>query len=88
MPGNLSIDGKEIAVRILKYLLEGTVVGIAALLVPKKKISVEEILTIALAAAAAFSILDLSAPAIAHSARSGAGLSVGAGLVGGVPLAR
>lgn len=85
MAGNLNIDGKEIAVRILKYLLEGVVVGVAALLVPKRKISTEEVLTIALASAACFSILDLFAPSISHSARSGAGLSVGAGLVGGIP---
>lgn len=85
MAGNLNIDGKEIAVRILKYLLEGVVVGVAALLVPKRKISTEEVLTIALSAAACFSILDLFAPSIAHSARAGGGLAIGSGLVGGIP---
>ena len=84
---NWSVDGKEILVRLIKYLLEGIVVGVAVFLIPSKKPSLEEMLTIALIAAAVFSLLDLFSPSISSSARSGAGLALGAGLVGGVPLA-
>lgn len=83
---NFSIDGKEIVVRIIKYVLEGAMVGIAAALIPKQKPSLEEILTIALVAAATFSILDLFSPSVSTSVRMGTGLALGAGIVGGVPI--
>lgn len=83
---NFSIDGKEIVVRIIKYVLEGAMVGIAAALIPKQKPSLEEILTIALVAAATFSILDLFSPSVSSSARFGVGAALGAGIVGGVPI--
>lgn len=83
---NFSIDGKEIIVRIIKYILEGAMVGIAAFLIPKQKPSLEEVLTVALVAAATFSLLDLFAPSVATSARLGAGLALGSGIVGGVPM--
>lgn len=85
---NFSIDSKEIVVRIIKYILEGAMVGIAAALIPKKQPSLEEILTISLVAAATFSILDLMAPALSSSARLGVGAALGAGIVGGVPIKR
>ena len=83
---NFSIDGKEIVVRIIKYVLEGAMVGIAAALIPKQKPSLEEILTIALVAAATFSILDLFSPSISSSTRLGVGAALGAGIVGGIPI--
>ena len=42
----------------------------------------EEILIIALVAAATFAVLDLFAPAIGASVRTGAGFGIGANLVG------
>ena len=86
MPSNFSIDGKEILVRIIKYLLEGTIVGIAVALIPKQKASLEEIMTIALVAAATFSLLDTFSPAVAASTKAGIGLALGSGIVGGVPI--
>lgn len=89
---NFSVDGKEIIVRIIKYVLEGSMVAIAAYMIPVKKPSLEEVLTIALVAAATFALLDMFAPSIGASARLGAGLGVGASLVnwpaGSAPLAR
>jgi hypothetical protein len=76
----LAIDGKELAVRILKYILEGAIVAIAAFFIPSKKPNVEEVFTLALVAAATFSILDLFLPSISASARMGVGLGIGAGL--------
>lgn len=81
----LAIDGKELAVRVLKYILEGAIVAIAAFAIPSKKPNVEEVFTLALVAAATFSILDLFLPSISASARMGVGLGIGAGLT---PLGR
>jgi hypothetical protein len=83
-----SVDGKEIVVRIIKYLLEGSVVALACYLIPSKKLSGEEVLTIALTSSAIFAILDLFSPSISSSARLGAGLGIGAGIIGGIPMAR
>jgi hypothetical protein len=57
-----SVDGKEIVVRIIKYVLEGAMVAIAVALIPVKTF-IKEILTIALIAAT-FSLLDMFAPSI------------------------
>jgi hypothetical protein len=48
---------------------------------------VEEILIIALTAAATFSILDVFIPSMGSSARNGAGLTLGSNLVGGIRIA-
>jgi hypothetical protein len=65
----------------IKYLLEGFVVAIVALLVPRKALLVEEIIVIALTAAAAFAILDIFIPSMGSSMRQGAGLGLGFNLV-------
>lgn len=65
----------------IKYLLEGFVVAIVALLVPRKALQVEEIVVIALTAAAAFAILDIFIPSMGSSMRQGAGLGLGFNLV-------
>lgn len=80
-----SLDINEIIIRIIKYIVEGTMVGIAALCIPKNKITPEEVLTIALASSAVFSILDTFSPSISAGARSGTGLAMGGGIVGGFP---
>jgi ABC-type Co2+ transport system permease subunit len=77
---SLSVDVKEFVVRVLKYVLEGAVVAIAAWLIPSKKPSIEEVFTLALVAAATFSILDLFLPSVSESARLGVGLGIGASL--------
>lgn len=85
---NFSIDGKEIVVRIIKYILEGLMVGIAVLLIPSKKgaVSIEEILIISLVASATFSLLDMFSPSIGAASRNGVGLSIGANIAGGIPM--
>lgn len=81
------MDLTELVKRAIKYLIEGLVLAVVCLLVPRKALNVEEIVIIALTAAATFSILDVFIPSIAVSARNGAGLSLGAGIVGGFPIA-
>jgi ABC-type Co2+ transport system permease subunit len=72
----------EIINRAIKYLIEGLFVAIAAIFIPKKSLPVEEILTLAVVAAAVFAILDVVSPSIGVTARQGAGFGIGANLVG------
>uniref|UniRef100_A0A6C0HRQ3 Uncharacterized protein n=1 Tax=viral metagenome TaxID=1070528 RepID=A0A6C0HRQ3_9ZZZZ len=73
---------QEIVRRIVKYLVEGLMVAIAAYAIPKKSMNLEEIALLALVAAATFSILDTYVPSIGASARGGAGFGIGANIVG------
>lgn len=75
------ITSREVFRRLVKYLIEGIVVALAAFAIPYKKITVEEALWLAFIAAMTFSILDLFAPSIGITARQGAGFGIGAGLV-------
>jgi len=76
------IDIADLVKRLVKYALEGLAVGIACWLLPGKKLRAEEIGTIALTALAVFAILDIYAPSVGSSARTGAGFGLGANLVG------
>jgi ABC-type Co2+ transport system permease subunit len=75
-------DFSEFIKRAIKYLVECIMVAIAAFAIPKKRLDIEEIVVIALTAAATFSILDVFVPSMASSARGGAGFGIGANLVG------
>ena len=71
----------EVIRRLLKYLVEGLAVALAAYYIPKKSIDMTEISIIAITAAATFAILDMYSPTIAESARSGAGFGIGYNMV-------
>jgi len=75
-------DIAELVKRVIKYLVEGLMVAIAAYAIPKRSLNIEEIVLLALTAAATFSILDTYVPSIAVTTRSGAGFGIGANLVG------
>jgi ABC-type Co2+ transport system permease subunit len=79
MTGIINIG--ELIKRIIKYLVEGLMVAIAAFAIPKRSLDIEEIILIALTAAATFSILDTYIPSMGVTARSGAGFGIGANLV-------
>ena len=78
------LDLGEIVKRILKYLIQGGAVAVAAYYVPrgKSKLSLDSICIIAVTAAATFAILDMYTPDISASARMGAGFGIGGNLVG------
>ncbi len=76
------LDLGELSRRLIKYVIEGLFVALAAFVIPKRSLNVEECLLIALTAAATFCILDTYLPSIGASARSGAGFGIGANLVG------
>ena len=71
----------ELVKRIIKYLVEGLMVALAAYAIPKRSLNLEEIVLIALTAAATFSILDTYIPSMGVTARSGAGFGIGANMV-------
>ena len=79
---NSMFDLGELVKRIIKYLVEGLMVAIAAYAIPKRSLNLEEIALIALTAAATVSILDTYIPSMGVSARTGAGFGIGANLVG------
>ena len=74
-------DITELIKRIVKYLIEGLMVAIAAFAIPKRSLNLEEIALLALTAAATFAILDTYIPSMGATARSGAGFGIGANLV-------
>ena len=75
-------DVSEIIKRIIKYLVEGLMVAIAAYAIPQRSLNMEEITLIALTAAATFSLVDCYVPSIGVSTRTGAGFGIGANMVG------
>jgi hypothetical protein len=83
----MTFDLAELVKRIIKYLIEGLAVAVIAMIVPRKALNIDEILIIALIAAASFSILDTFVPSMGSSMRGGAGFGLGTGLVGGIKLA-
>ncbi len=76
------LDIGELVRRIVKYVVEGIMVAIAAYAIPKRQMNLDEVMLIALTAAATFSILDTYVPSMAGSARAGAGFGMGANFVG------
>jgi hypothetical protein len=81
-----SFDVGDLVGRVVKYAIEGLAVAIAAYFLPKfmggKALRMSEIGMIAMVALATFAILDVYAPSVGASARTGAGFGIGAGLVG------
>ena len=76
------MDVSEIVNRTIKYLIEGLVVAGAAVFIPRHRLPLDEVTTLALVAAAVFAVLDLVSPSIGVTARQGAGFGLGANLVG------
>jgi len=72
----------ELVKRVVKYLVEGFAVALAAYYIPQRTMQLQEIAMIALTAAATFGVLDMYAPSIAAGARQGAGFGIGANTVG------
>lgn len=68
---------------LLKYLLEGLGIGLAAWIVMRDRINLTEILIIALTGAALFAVLDTFSPLVGTGARFGTGFGLGTKLIGG-----
>lgn len=76
------IDMGDLVTRLVKYVLEGLAVAVAAFVLPGKTLKFGEVAMIAIVASATFAILDIYAPSVGSSARTGAGFGIGANLVG------
>lgn len=81
-PTASGFDMGDLVTRLVKYLLEGLAVAVAAFVLPGKTLKFGEVAMIALVATATFAILDIYAPSVGSSARTGAGFGIGANLVG------
>lgn len=68
---------------LMKYVVEGLAVAVAAFYIPRKQTNLQEVAMIALTAAAVFAVLDQFAPSVAAGARQGSGFGIGQGMVGG-----
>ena len=79
-------DFSELVTRAIKYIVEGVIVALAAYVIPKQSLKVEEVVVIALTAAATFSVLDVFIPSMGATARQGAGAGIGLGVIGGLPV--
>ncbi len=76
----MDIDFAEILSRVLKYFFEGIAVGLACYFTAK--LSMDEIIIIAITAAVTFAILDMYTPQISNAARLGAGFGIGSQFTG------
>jgi hypothetical protein len=80
------VDMGDLVARIVKYAFEGLAVALAAYMLPGymggKSLRMSEIGMISLVAMATFALLDVYAPSVGASARTGAGFGIGAHLVG------
>ena len=75
----MDIDFAEILTRALKYLMEGLAVGLACYF---SKLKMDEIIIIAVTAAATFAILDMYTPQVSNAARLGTGFGIGSHFAG------
>lgn len=75
----MDLDFSEILTRVLKYLMEGLAVGLACYFT---KLKMDEIIIIAVTAAATFAILDMYTPQVSDAARLGTGFGIGSQFAG------
>jgi hypothetical protein len=69
--------------QLVKYVLEGLAVAVAAFFIPRKNMNTLDILLIGVTAAATFAVLDMFSPFVGTSARQGAGFGIGYNMVTG-----
>ena len=69
---------------LVKYILEGIAVALAAFYIPRRNVDPKEIAMIALTAAMAFAVLDMFSPGVAAGARQGTGFGIGYNITRGM----
>ena len=74
---NNLFDMNELIKRVIKYLIEGLMVAIAAFAIPKRSLNIEELISISLTASCTFAILDTYLPSVGISTKQGLGLGLG-----------
>jgi ABC-type Co2+ transport system permease subunit len=78
----MNCDFGDLVQRIVKYLIEGLAVAIAAYFLPNRKLKLQEIALVSLTAAATFAVLDQFAPSVGSATRFGSGFGIGTNLSG------
>lgn len=66
---------------IIKYIIEGLAVAIAAYFIPRRKTQIQEILIIGLMSSLTFIILDVFSEDVGKGARLGTGFGIGTNLI-------
>ena len=74
-------DINELIKRLIKYLIEGLMVAIAAFAIPKRSLNIEELISLSMVSAATFAILDTYVPSMGVSVKQGAAAGIGFNLV-------
>jgi hypothetical protein len=77
-----SFNSRELCKRVVKYVLMGLVISICTLVLPKNKVDFEAVVALGLVSACTFAIVDTFVPTMSYPVQLGAGLGIGAGLVG------
>lgn len=81
-----SFSLQNLIVKIIKYIIEGLAVAVAAYYIPRTKMDLQDIAVIGVTAAAIFAILDIYSPSTGEAVRFGAGFGIGANTVGFKPM--
>ncbi len=76
------MDINDLLNRVIKYVIEGVAVAFALVFIPRKALPMDEVITVTIAAAAVFAVLDIFSPSMGVVSRQGAGFGIGAKLVG------
>lgn len=71
---------------LVKYIIEGVAIAVAAFLIPNRNSSLKEVAIIGLVAALTFFVLDTFSPATGDHSRQGAGLGIGYNLIASPPV--
>jgi hypothetical protein len=71
---------------LVKYLIQGIAVAVAAYVIPNRRTNYKEVMIIATVAALTFFTLDIFTDDVSKGARFGAGLGIGLSLVTQTPL--
>ena len=77
-----SFNSRELCKRVIKYIIQGLVVSICCLLIPKAKPDFEAIIALGLVASATYAVIDLFSPSLTMPVNLGVGFGLGAQLVG------
>jgi hypothetical protein len=73
---------------LVKYLIQGIAVAVAAYVIPNRRTNYREVLVISIVAALTFFTLDIFTDDISKGARFGTGFGIGLSLVTQTPLPR
>jgi len=78
-----SFNSRELCKRVIKYIIQGLVVGMAVLLINKNKPDFEAIIALSLISSATYAVVDLFAPSLTFPVNFGVGFGIGNSLVMG-----